>query len=418
VGKVVLAYSGGLDTSVAIVWLREQYRLEVVTVTADVGDHKDVAAIRQKALDLGASEALVVDARREFAAGYAFRALRAQAVYQGRYPLSAALSRPLIARLLVETARKVGAEAIAHGCTGKGNDQVRFDVATAALAPDLRVIAPVREWAWSREEEIEYALERGIPVPATKKSPYSIDQNLWGRSVECGVLEDPWAEPPDDVWAWTCSPDDAPAEPEYVEVGFDAGTPVSLDGRVLPPEELVAELNRLAGRHGVGRIDMIEDRLVGIKSREVYEAPAATVLLQAHRELEGMCLPRETLAFKALVADRYAELAYFGLWYAPLREALDAFVDATQAAVTGVVRVKLHRGSCQVVGRKAPKSLYQFDLATYDRGDRFDHRAAEGFIALFGLPTRVWAQVQRGGTDAPSAGKSRQPAGKAVGRAV
>ncbi len=417
-GKVVLAYSGGLDTSVAIVWLREQYRLEVVTVTADVGDHKDVAAIRQKALDLGASEALVVDARREFAAGYAFRALRAQAVYQGRYPLSAALSRPLIARLLVETARKVGAEAIAHGCTGKGNDQVRFDVATAALAPDLRVIAPVREWAWSREEEIEYALERGIPVPATKKSPYSIDQNLWGRSVECGVLEDPWAEPPDDVWAWTCSPDDAPAEPEYVEVGFDAGTPVSLDGRVLPPEELVAELNRLAGRHGVGRIDMIEDRLVGIKSREVYEAPAATVLLQAHRELEGMCLPRETLAFKALVADRYAELAYFGLWYAPLREALDAFVDATQAAVTGVVRVKLHRGSCQVVGRKAPKSLYQFDLATYDRGDRFDHRAAEGFIALFGLPTRVWAQVQRGGTDAPSAGKSRQPAGKAVGRAV
>jgi argininosuccinate synthase len=394
VGKVVLAYSGGLDTSVAINWLREKYGLEVVCLTADVGEARDVAAIVDRALRIGAVACHVVDAKDEFITGFCWPALRANALYQGRYPLSAGLSRPLIARLMVEAARREGAAAVAHGCTGKGNDQVRFDVSTAALAPDLKVIAPVREWPMSREDEIEYARARDIPVPVVKASPYSIDQNLWGRSVECGVLEDPWAEPPADVYVWTADPAAAPDVPAYVEITFKQGIPVALDGAALDGVALVTELNRLAGSHGVGRIDMVEDRLVGIKSREIYEAPAATVLIAAHRELESLTLTREVLQYKVAIEQRYAELVYTGLWYSPLRDALDAFIARTQETVSGVVRMKLWKGQAAAVGRRSPHSLYDFALATYDRTDAFHHSSAAGFIELWGLPTKVHAAAR------------------------
>lgn len=395
VKKVVLAYSGGLDTSCAIKWIQEKYGADVVACAVDVGEKKDLDFIREKALKIGAVASYVVDAREEFLRDFAFPSLRANALYEGKYPLSAALSRPLICKILVDIARKEGADAVAHGCTGKGNDQVRFDVSIAALNPDLTVIAPVREWPMSREEEIEYAKAHGIPVPVTVKSPYSLDENLWGKSIECGVLEDPWVEPPEEIFGWTRSPQDAPPQPAYVEIDFEEGIPVRLNGESLPPVELVSRLNAIAGENGVGRIDQVENRLVGIKSREIYEAPAAVVLIMAHRDLESLVLPRETYHFKQIIDQKYAELAYFGLWFSGLREALDGFIAKTQERVTGTVRVKLFRGAATVVGRKSPYSLYDYSLATYDKGDAFDHRASVGFIQIFGLPTKLAAQVGR-----------------------
>jgi len=392
--KVVLAYSGGLDTSVAIKWLEEKYNLKVVTLTVDVGNVADLEAIRQKALDLGAIKALELDAKESFIRSFVFPALQADAVYEGQYPLATALGRPLIAQLLVEAAQKEGATTVAHGCTGKGNDQVRLDVSVAALAPELKVIAPAREWNMTREQTIEYAQAHNIPVPITKASPYSIDESLWGRAIECGVLEDPWNEPPEDAFLWTKSLQETPAQPAYLEIGFDKGIPVSLDGKNLDGVTLVQRIHNLAGQHGVGRVDHIENRLVGIKSREVYEAPAAVVLLKAHQALEDLVLAKEQLRFKARVAADYADLIYNGLWFTAMRQDLAAYVESTQRYVTGTVRVKLFRANCQIVGRKSPYSLYDYSLATYDKGDAFDQSASPGFIHIWGLPARTQAKVQ------------------------
>jgi argininosuccinate synthase len=392
--KVVLAYSGGLDTSAAIRWIKEKHGMDVIAVTADVGAEKDLEAVREKALKVGAIKALVVDARETFVNNYVFPALQADAIYQGVYPLATALSRPLIAKMLVDVAQKEGASAVAHGCTGKGNDQVRFDVATAALGPNLKVIAPARDWGMTREQTIAYAKKHRIPVPVTVASPYSVDVNLWGRSIECGVLEDPWAEPPEEVYAWTVSPKDAPDEPLYVEIGFGKGIPISLNKKKLGGVALIQELHKLAGKHGVGRIDHIEDRLVGIKSREVYEAPAATVLFAAHKALEAMTLSKEQLRFKQMVAAEYASLIYNGLWFSSFHQDLIPYVQSTQRHVTGTVRVKLFKGNCTVVGRKSPYSLYQHKLATYDVGDQFDQSASLGFIHIWGLPVSVQSRVQ------------------------
>src|SRR6266567_1747606 len=343
--RVVLAYSGGLDTSVAIRWLMDRYGLEVVTLTADLGGGIDLEAARQKALNTGAVEAYVVAAREQFAEEFLLPALQADALYEGQYPLATALARPLIAQLMVDVAQRTGATLIAHGCTGKGNDQVRFDVATAALAPDLQVVAPVREWGMNRDDEIDYAKQHAIEVPATLREPYSTDENLWGRSIEAGVLEDPWAEPPKDVYAWTRDPRSCPDEPTYVEVGFKEGIPVALDGKPASALDIVTTLNRVGGENGVGRIDHLENRLIGIKSREIYEAPAAVLLLQAHQALEDITLPKEVARFKDLVAQQWAQMVYDGLWFSPLRDALHAFVAETQRHVTGEVRLKLYRGS-------------------------------------------------------------------------
>jgi len=391
--KVVLAYSGGLDTSVAIRWLNDK-GWDVIAFTVDLGEKKDLDTIQQRALKTGASAAYVADGREAFLNLFVWPSLQAGAIYEKQYPLATALGRPLIAAMLVQVARREGATAIAHGCTGKGNDQVRFDVAAAALAPELEVVAPVREWAMNRDDEIEYALKHGIEVPATVRSPYSTDENLWGRSIEAGVLEDPWAEPPADVYAWTADPRECPDEPAYVEIGFKSGIPLMLDGRPAGPLELVTALNRLGGRHGVGRIDHLENRLIGIKSREIYEAPAAVLLLQAHQALEDITLPKEVARFKEQVAQQWAQLVYDGLWFSPLRDALYAFVVETQAHVDGEVRLKLFKGSSQVVGRKSPSQLYQLSLATYGKGDAFDQSAAAGFIKLWGLGVRTASQVQ------------------------
>jgi len=401
--KVVLAYSGGLDTSVAIKWLKEKYKLDVVALNVNVISERDFSAIRKKALSIGAVKAAVVDAREPFVKYFVFPALQADALYEGQYPLATALARPLMAKLLVDTAAKEGAKAVAHGCTGKGNDQVRFDVGVATLAPHLKIIAPAREWDMSREKTIKYAQRYGIPVPITVKSPYSIDENLWGRSIECGVLEDPWVEPPADVFAWTKSPADAPNKPGYVEIGFEKGIPVSLNGKKMDGVSLIQLLNQLAGENGVGRVDHVENRLVGIKSREIYEAPAATVLLQAHQALEALTLSKDQLRFKQKVAVEYADLIYNGLWFSSLREDLAAYVEYSQRFVSGTVRIKLFKGSCSVVGRKSPKSLYSHGLATYDKGDEFDHSAAVGFIRLWGLSAQTQAQVQ--GKKAKKGGK-------------
>jgi len=396
--KIVLAYSGGLDTSVAIRWLKERYDLDVIALTVDVGNERDLSAIRRKALNIGAVKALVVDAKKLFVDHFIFPALQADAIYEGQYPLATALSRPLMAKLLVDATREEGASAVAHGCTGKGNDQVRFEVSVNALAPNLKVIAPAREWGMSREQTISYAQRYGIPVPVTVASPYSIDENLWGRSIECGVLEDPWVEPPAEVFTWTKPPAEAPDEPSYVEIGFDRGVPVAIDGQEMDGVSLIRRLNELAGSHGVGRIDHLENRLVGIKSREIYEAPAATVLLQAHQALEAMTLAKDQLRFKQKVAMEYADLIYNGLWFTALHQDLAAYVRSTQRYVTGVVRVKLFKGSCQAVGRKSPKSLYSYSLATYDKGDQFDQSASPGFIHIWGLPVRTQARVQGTGS--------------------
>ncbi len=392
--KIALAYSGGLDTSVAVRWLQEQYDAEVVTVTIDLG-MVDLEPARQKALQIGAVNAITVDGKDAFYDGYIAPALKAGAVYEDVYPLATALGRPLIARYMVDVARREGAYAVAHGCTGKGNDQVRLDVSIAALAPDLQVIAPIREWGMSREEEIEYGRSRNIPVPEGRNA-YSTDENLWGRSIETGDLEDPWNEPPEDAFSWTKPVSACPDDPTYIEVAFERGLPVSIDGEEMPGVALVDHLNRLAGEHGVGRIDHLENRLVGIKSREVYEAPAAVVLHSAHRALEAITLAKDQARLKTRIAQEYADVVYNGLWFTQHRRDMDAYVDSTQAHVTGTVRVRLLKGACTVAGRKSPHALYSYELATYDRGDTFDHRAAEGFISIFGLPVRTQSRIQGG----------------------
>jgi argininosuccinate synthase len=391
--KLVLAYSGGLDTSVAVRWLRDQ-GYDVVALTIDLGEKKDLDAIQQRALRVGAVAAYVVDGKVPFLRDFVWPSLQAGAVYEREYPLATALGRPLIAAMLVQIARREGAQGVAHGCTGKGNDQVRFDVTTAALAPELKVVAPVREWRMNREDELEYAREHGIEVPVTVESPYSTDENLWGRSIEAGILEDPWEEPPADVFEWTVAPERCPQEATYVEIRFKEGLPVSLDGQPVNAIELVERLNRVGGANGVGRVDHLENRLVGIKSREIYEAPAAVLLLQAHQALEDITLTKDVARFKEQVAAQWAQLVYDGLWFSPLREALSAFVAQTQRHVTGEVRLKLYRGSSQVVGRKAPDQLYRMELATYGCGDEFDQAASAGFIKLFGMGVRTASEIQ------------------------
>ncbi len=394
--KVVLAYSGGLDTSVILRWLIEKYGCEVVAFSADVGQQEDLEEVRQKALATGASKVHILDLKEEFITEYCFRALKAQALYEGKYPLGTALNRPIIAKYLVEIAEKEGADAVVHGATGKGNDQVRFEVGVMALNPDLKILAPVRDWEFkSREEELEYAKKHNIPVEVTKEKPYSIDRNLWSISIECGVLEDPWQEPPEDAFMITSSPKDAPDDPEYITVGFEKGVPVSLNGERLDPVTLVTRLNEIGGRHGVGRVDMVEDRLVGIKSREVYEAPGATILYVAHRELEHMCLDRETFRLKEYLAIKYADLVYYGLWFSPVREGLDAFMDKVNETLTGEVRVKLYKGQAIPVGRKSDYAIYDYALATYEAADAFEHKAGEGFCKIWGLPYAVLAKKKR-----------------------
>ena len=395
--RVILAYSGGLDTSVIVRWLAEK-GYEVITYTADVGQGEELEEIPQKAKASGAVEAIVEDLREEFAREYCLPTLRALALYEGKYPLTASLSRPLIAKKLVEYAQKFGADFVAHGSTGKGNDQVRFELSVWALNPDLEVLAPVREWEFrSREEEVEYALRFNIPVKATKEKPYSIDKNLWGISIECGPLEDPWTEPPEDAFEWTVSPEKAPEEAEYVEISFKEGTPVAINGKEYPKlYELILDLNKIAGRHGVGRIDIVENRLVGIKSREVYEAPAATLLYEAYRDLLSLTLDRFTFHyFLSHIPYEYAKLVYEGLWFSPLREALDGFTERIARFVDGTVRLKLYKGRAWVVGRKSERSLYVEDLATYSEKDAFDHKAGAQFTKVFGLPLKILGRIRR-----------------------
>ncbi|MFD1040115.1 argininosuccinate synthase [Virgibacillus byunsanensis] len=393
--KIVLAYSGGLDTSVAVKWLQDKYNYDVIAVALDVGEGKDLDFVKTKALDVGAIKSYVIDAKSLFADEYVLPALQANLLYEGKYPLISALSRPLIAKVLVDIAEKEGATAVAHGCTGKGNDQVRFDIAFTGLNPNLDIVAPVREWSMSRGEEIAYAEKHGIPIPVNVDNPYSIDQNLWGRSNECGVLEDPWVEAPKEAYDLTTDPLEAPDEPQVVQITFNQGKPVSLDGEALPLEELIVTLNDIAGKHGVGRIDHVENRLVGIKSREIYEAPAAVTLIAAHQELEAITLTREVAHFKPVVEQKLAQMVYDGLWYSPLTDALKAFIEQTQLYVSGTVKLKLYKGHAQVIGRESEQSLYDFDLATYDKEDAFDHNAALGFIKLWGLPTKVHSSINQ-----------------------
>lgn len=390
--RVVLAYSGGVDTTVCIPYLKNEWGVkEVITLAADLGQGEDLEPIRQKALKAGASESLVVDAKDALVKHYAIPAIKANALYENRYPLSTALARPLIAKLLVEAAAQCNADAVAHGCTGKGNDQVRFDVSIGALNADLKVLAPAREWGMSREAAIAYGEKFGLTFPVKKSSPYSIDYNLLGRSIEAGPLEDPWTEPLEEVFAMTQAIAQTPDEPEYVELGFNAGEPCSLNGQEMPMTALVKELNAIAGRHGYGRIDMIENRLVGIKSREIYEAPALLLLIAAHRDLESLTLTADVTQYKRGIEETYSRLIYNGLWYSPLKASLDAFMNHTQEYVSGTVRLKLHKGSAQIVGRQSDSALYREALSTYSGEDAFDHRAAEGFIYVWGLPTRIWS---------------------------
>ncbi|CDQ20405.1 argininosuccinate synthase [Halobacillus karajensis] len=394
--KVVLAYSGGLDTSISIKWIQEKYGYDVIALGLDVGEGKDLETIRQKALDVGAIKAIMVDAKEILAEEYLLPALKANALYEGKYPLSSALSRPLISKLLVEVAEQEGAVAVAHGCTGKGNDQVRFEVSIQALNPDLEVIAPVREWGMTRDEQIVYAEEKGIPVPVNLENPFSIDANIWGRACEAGVLEDPWKEAPEAAYAWTNPIEETPDDPETIEIDFVEGKPVGLNGQQMDLVALIEYLNELGGKHGVGRIDHTENRLVGIKSREVYENPAAMILIHAHKELEFLTQTREVSQYKASVDQQLSKIIYDGLWYSPLQPALSAFVDSTQQVVTGTVKVKLFKGHHNVIGKKSPVSLYNEELSTYSKEDAFDHNAAVGFIKLWGLPTKVHADVHKG----------------------
>ncbi|PRW63959.1 argininosuccinate synthase [Actinopolyspora mortivallis] len=393
--RVVLAYSGGLDTSVAIGWIAEETNAEVIAVAVDVGQGgEDLETIRKRALACGAVEAVVADARAEFAENYCVPALRANAMYMDQYPLVSALSRPLIAKHLTEAAREHGADTVAHGCTGKGNDQVRFEVGIGALAPETKVLAPVRDFAWTREKAIAWAERNGLPIDVDNKSPYSIDQNLWGRAVETGFLEDIWNAPIEDVYSYTENPA-LEREPDEVVITFDQGVPVALDGTAVTPLQAVTELNRRAGAQGVGRLDMVEDRLVGIKSREIYEAPGAIALITAHRELEAVTLERDLARFKRTVQQRWAELVYDGLWFSPLKNSLDAFIADTQRHVSGRIRMTLHNGTAVVTGRSSEQSLYDFNLATYDEGDSFDQGLAKGFVQLWGLPSKIAAKREQ-----------------------
>ncbi len=393
-GKVVLAYSGGLDTSVSIKWLIDE-GYEVIACCLDVGEGKNLDFIKEKAIQIGASASYTIDAKEEFANEFALVALQAHTYYEGKYPLISALSRPLIAKKLVEVAIKEEAVAVAHGCTGKGNDQVRFEVAIHSLAPQLKVLAPVRDWTWSREEEINYAIEHSIPVPIDLDNPFSIDQNLWGRSNECGVLENPWIAPPEVAYDLTASLENTPDTPELIEIEFLAGVPIALDGSKYELSDLIQQLNSIAGKHGVGRIDHIENRLIGIKSREVYEAPGAVTLMTAHKELEDLTFVKDIAHFKPLIEQKITEMIYNGLWYNPLTESLIAFLKSTQKYVNGTVRVKLFKGHAIVEGRKSPNSLYDEELATYTSADTFNQEASVGFIKLWGLPTKVHAEVNK-----------------------
>ncbi len=387
--KLVLAYSGGLDTSVMVHWIKEKYEYDIITLTADVGQADDLAEVEKKSKLTGAARHYTLDLKEEFLQDYVFPAIKANALYQSKYPVSTALARPLIAKKLVETAHKEHAKAVAHGCTGKGNDQVRFEVTIKALDPKLKIVAPVREWNLPREQEIHYAEQHGIPVPVDLEKPYSVDQNIWGRSIECGILENPWNEPPADVFEWTNAPENAPQAAEYVTVEFERGAPVALNGKRLDPVELVRKLNYIGGKHGVGRIDHIEDRLVGIKSREVYECPAATILIEAHHELEKLVLTRHEAQFKEQVDREWTNLVYTGLWNDPLREDLDAFIQKTQEHVTGEVKMKAYKGGAKVVGRSSPFSLYDTGLATYDASTTFNQVWSQGFIEIWAMPTVV-----------------------------
>ncbi|MCT0248970.1 argininosuccinate synthase [Synechococcus sp. CS-205] len=395
--RVVLAYSGGVDTSVCIPYLKREWGVEeVITFAADLGQGDELEPIRLRALESGASRSLVGDLIDPFIRDFAFPAIRANALYEGRYPLSTALARPLIARQLVQVARELGADAVAHGCTGKGNDQVRFDVAIGSLAPDLKVLTPAREWAMSREETIAYGERCGIPAPVSKKNPYSIDLNLLGRSIEAGPLEDLMAEPSEEVFAMTRAIGDTPDESQVVEIAFEQGNPVAIDGIGLDPVSLVRRANELAGLHGFGRMDIIENRVVGIKSREIYETPGLLLLIRAHQELESLTLAADVVRYKRQIESSWADLVYQGLWFGPLKQALDGFLDCTQATVTGVVRIRLHKGTAMVIGRSsASDSLYVPSMATYGSDDRFNHRAAEGFIYVWGMPIRLWAATHR-----------------------
>jgi argininosuccinate synthase len=392
--KIVLAYSGGLDTSVAVKWLMEERNYEVIALTVDMGIEREREDVQSRASAAGAVSFHWLDAKDTFMRHFAFPALAAGAVYEGQYPLATALGRPLIAKLLVDTAREEGATAVAHGSTGKGNDQVRFDVSVQALAPDLKIVAPARDWGMTREEEIAYAQRYDLPIPVTKESPYSTDENMWGRSIEAGPLEDPWLEPPEDIYEWTRSVKDAPDKPRYVEIGFQRGMPVSLDGQEVDPVTIVQTLNQWSGEHGVGRIDHLENRLVGIKSREIYEAPAAVTLLSAHQALEYMTLSKAQVRMKAIIAQEYADLVYNGLWFSVHHQDLAAYVQSTQRHVTGTVRMRLHKGQATPAGTRSPKSLYDFSLATYDKGDVYDQSHSVGFIGVWGLPLRVQARAQ------------------------
>ncbi|MBU0701549.1 argininosuccinate synthase [bacterium] len=393
--KIVLAYSGGLDTSVMITWLKEKYDAEIIAFAADLGQGEDLKPLREKALATGASKIYIEDLQQEFVQDYIFPALKADAVYEKKYLLATALSRPLIAKKLVEIAKIESADAVAHGCTGKGNDQVRFEVGISTLSPEIQILAPAREWEFkSREEEMEYAQKHNIPVSVKKGSLYSIDKNLWGISVECGVIEDPAIEPPDDSYQIVSPINNTPDTPEYVEIGFEAGVPVAMNGERMNPVELIMKLNTLGGKHGVGRVDMVENRVIGIKSREVYEAPGAYILHEAHWALQALVLDRECSHFKETVSLKYAELIYYGLWFTPLKNALDAFVDTTQSNVTGTVRLKLYKGTVGIAGRTSTFSLYSYKLATYDAADAFDHKAAEGFVKIWGLPYKKHSAVR------------------------
>ena len=392
--KIVLAYSGGLDTSIALKWLQENYDSEIITYTADIGQKINRKKILKNARALGTKKIVIENLKDTFVKDYVYPMIRGHAIYEGAYLLGTSIARPLIAKDQIRIAKKFKAYAVAHGATGKGNDQVRFDVSVAALAPELHVIAPAREWGMSRDQEMEYAAQHDVPVPNTKANPYSVDENLWGRSIEAGMLEDPWNEPPEGVYLITKSVADAPELSVYLEIEFAHGTPIAINGENLSGLAIVNHINTLAGEHGVGRIDHLENRLVGIKSREIYEAPAGVVLHDAHHALETLTLGKEQMRFKELVAQQYADLVYNGLWFSRHREDLDAYVNSTQEFVSGTVRVKLHKGSCSVVGRKSPHALYDYGLATYDESDQFDHQASVGFIKVFGLPVRTQARRQ------------------------
>ena len=397
--KIVLAYSGGLDTSVLIKYLQEKYSAQVITVTVDVGQGEDLEAAEEKAIKLGVIKHFSIDAKDEFAKDYIFPAIKANALYEGKYPISTSLSRPLIAAKMVEVAEKEDASALAHGCTGRGNDQVRFDVTLGSLAPDKKIIAPVREWGMTREEEIAYAKAKGIPVSNAAKK-YSIDASVWGRAIECGLLEDASQAPPEDAYEWTTSPEKAPDTPEIVTLQFEAGVPVAVNSKAMLPLELIEEMNKIAGRNGVGRIDHIEDRLVGIKSREVYECPAATVILEAHKDLEKMVMTRHQVLFKQQVDAEWVFLAYAGLWVDPLKDDLDAFINKSQENVNGEVKLKLYKGGMQVIGRSSPMSLYDKNLANYNIKTTFNQSFSKGFIELWGLQTRMYNALKKSGKKA------------------